>query len=206
VARPRPCHQPDGPLRRGKLERHSQAYRGYRGRRRGTQLRLPAWHEPNAAWDRPSARCPNTSRWWPAGASTYSRTCRCIVKLTPNVTSILRYPATRGARPAARTRCQLINTVNSVMGVDLDQISPDPHDRRPAGLARRLLRCGRQAHRTQHGGRDCARRPRRHGMPISGIGGVTTWRDAAEFIATGRGQRCRSARPPWSTASRSCRK
>jgi dihydropyrimidine dehydrogenase (NAD+) subunit PreA len=38
----------------------------------------------------------------------------------------------------------------------------------------------------QHGGRD---RPRRGdpGLPISGIGGITTWRDAAEFMALGAG-------------------
>ena len=29
--------------------------------------------------------------------------------------------------------------------------------------------------------------PRRAGLPISGIGGVTTWRDAAEFLALGAG-------------------
>ena len=32
-----------------------------------------------------------------------------------------------------------------------------------------------------------ARNPETHGLPISGIGGVTTWRDAAEFIALGAG-------------------
>ena len=30
-----------------------------------------------------------------------------------------------------------------------------------------------------------ARDPETHGLPISGIGGITTWRDAAEFIALG---------------------
>ncbi|MEO9628987.1 MAG: 4Fe-4S dicluster-binding protein, partial [Sulfitobacter sp.] len=32
-----------------------------------------------------------------------------------------------------------------------------------------------------------ARNPETHGLPISGIGGVTTWRDAAEFLALGAG-------------------
>jgi hypothetical protein len=32
-----------------------------------------------------------------------------------------------------------------------------------------------------------ARAPATAGMPISGIGGITTWRDAAEFIALGAG-------------------
>src|SRR3546814_20000452 len=29
--------------------------------------------------------------------------------------------------------------------------------------------------------------PETYGMPISGIGGITTWRDAAEFLAHGAG-------------------
>jgi dihydropyrimidine dehydrogenase (NAD+) subunit PreA len=34
---------------------------------------------------------------------------------------------------------------------------------------------------------EIARDPETYGLPISGIGGVTTWRDAAEFIALGCG-------------------
>ena len=40
---------------------------------------------------------------------------------------------------------------------------------------------------------EIARDPETAGLPISGIGGVSTWRDAAEFIALAT---CRSARPP----------
>jgi len=32
---------------------------------------------------------------------------------------------------------------------------------------------------------EIARNPETHGLPISGAGGVTTWRDAAEFITLG---------------------
>ena len=39
------------------------AGRGDRRRRRRAQFRLPARHVASAAWARPSARCPNTSRW-----------------------------------------------------------------------------------------------------------------------------------------------
>ncbi len=35
---------------------------------------------------------------------------------------------------------------------------------------------------------EIARDAETRGLPISGIGGVTTWRDAAEFLALGRGQ------------------
>ncbi len=34
---------------------------------------------------------------------------------------------------------------------------------------------------------EIARDPDTHGMPISGIGGITTWRDAAEFLSLGAG-------------------
>jgi dihydropyrimidine dehydrogenase (NAD+) subunit PreA len=34
---------------------------------------------------------------------------------------------------------------------------------------------------------EIARNPETHGLPISGIGGVTTWRDAAEFMVLGCG-------------------
>src|SRR3546814_2414547 len=34
---------------------------------------------------------------------------------------------------------------------------------------------------------EIARDPETYGMPISGIGGITTWRDAAEFLALGAG-------------------
>ncbi|KKL65784.1 hypothetical protein LCGC14_2151540, partial [marine sediment metagenome] len=34
---------------------------------------------------------------------------------------------------------------------------------------------------------EIARDPDTHGLPISGIGGITTWRDAAEFLALGSG-------------------
>jgi dihydropyrimidine dehydrogenase (NAD+) subunit PreA len=52
---------------------------------------------------------------------------------------------------------------------------------------------------------EIARDPQTAGLPISGIGGIGNWRDALDFIALGAGT-CRSAPPPWSTASRSCRK
>ena len=34
---------------------------------------------------------------------------------------------------------------------------------------------------------EIARDPETRGLPISGIGGITTWRDAAEFMALGAG-------------------
>jgi dihydropyrimidine dehydrogenase (NAD+) subunit PreA len=78
----------------------------------------------------------------------------------------------------------LINTINSITAVDLDTSRPSP--RSTARAPWRLLRPGGEAHRAEHGGRDRAR-PETRGLPISGIGGITTWRDAAEFMALGAG-------------------
>ena len=84
-----------------------------------------------------------------------------------------------------------INTINSITGVDLDTLTPRP-ERRTAIGARRLLRAGGEADRAAHGPAD--RGDPRCGLPISGIGGMSSWRDAAEFILLGCGNACRSAR------------
>jgi dihydropyrimidine dehydrogenase (NAD+) subunit PreA len=106
-----------------------------------------------------------------------------IVKLTPNITDI-RHPA-RAAKAGGADAVSLINTVNSVMGVDLRTMRMNPS-------------VGAQG---SHGGycgpavkpialamvAEIARDRATAGLPISGIGGITTWRDAAEFIALGAG-------------------
>ena len=51
-----------------------------------------------------------------------------IVKLTPNITDI-RHPA-RAAKKGGADAVSLINTINSIMGVDLDAMTPDAADRR----------------------------------------------------------------------------
>ena len=106
-----------------------------------------------------------------------------IVKLTPNVADI-RHPA-RAAKRGGADAVSLINGVNSIMGVDLDAMTPvDPIDGKGAsggmcGPAVKPIALAMVA--------EIARDPMTAGLPISGIGGVTTWRDAAEFIALGAG-------------------
>ena len=78
-----------------------------------------------------------------------------IVKLTPNVTNILG-PA-RAAKRGGADAVSLINTVSSIIAVDLDRMAPTPDGRRQ-GHAWRLLRAGGEADRAAHGGRDRARR------------------------------------------------
>jgi dihydropyrimidine dehydrogenase (NAD+) subunit PreA len=106
-----------------------------------------------------------------------------IVKLTPNVADI-RHPA-RAAQRGGADAVSLINAIASIMGVDLDAMTPvDPIDGKGAhggmcGPAVKPIALAMVA--------EIARDPMTAGLPISGIGGVTTWRDAAEFIALGAG-------------------
>ena len=79
----------------------------------------------------------------------------------------------------------LINTINSIMNIDLDHMTPD------------VVIDGKGTHGGMCGPAvkpialsmvsEIARDPACAGVPISAIGGITTWRDAAEFIALGAG-------------------
>ena len=107
----------------------------------------------------------------------------CIVKLTPNITNIL-YPAEAAKRGGADA-VSLINTINSITSVNLDTFTPEPTiDGWGAhggycGPAVKPIALNMVA--------EIARSANTAGLPISGIGGVTTWRDAAEFMALGAG-------------------
>jgi dihydropyrimidine dehydrogenase (NAD+) subunit PreA len=106
-----------------------------------------------------------------------------IVKLTPNITDI-RNPA-RAAKAGGADAVSLINTINSIVSVDLDIMAPNPTigDKGThggyCGPAVKPIALNMVA--------EIARDPQTHGLPISAIGGVTTWRDAAEFMALGAG-------------------
>ncbi|MEO6276314.1 NAD-dependent dihydropyrimidine dehydrogenase subunit PreA, partial [Roseateles sp.] len=106
-----------------------------------------------------------------------------IVKLTPNITDV-RFPA-RAAHAGGADAVSLINTINSVMGVDLDRMTMSPVT---DGLGSHGGYCGQAVKPIAlNMVAEIARDPATAGMPISGIGGITTWRDAAEFIAMGCG-------------------
>jgi dihydropyrimidine dehydrogenase (NAD+) subunit PreA len=106
-----------------------------------------------------------------------------IVKLTPNITDI-RYPA-RAAKAGGADAVSLINTVSSITSVNLDTMSPEPSiDGKGShggycGPAVKPIALNMVA--------EIARDAETRGLPISGIGGVTTWRDAAEFLVLGAG-------------------
>ena len=106
-----------------------------------------------------------------------------IVKLTPNITDI-RFPA-RAAHAGGADAVSLINTVSSITSVNLDTFSPEPSiDGKGShggycGPAVKPIALNMVA--------EIARDPETSGLPISGIGGVTAWKDAAEFMALGAG-------------------
>ena len=106
-----------------------------------------------------------------------------IVKLTPNITDI-RQPA-EAAHAGGADAVSLINTINSITSVDLDLFAPEPTiDGKGAhggycGPAVKPIALNMVA--------EIARNPVTKDLPISGIGGITTWRDAAEFMTLGAG-------------------
>ncbi len=103
-----------------------------------------------------------------------------IAKLTPNITDITDpgMAAQRGGADAV----SLINTIQSLIGVDLDRLVPLP---RVEGASSHGGYCGpavRPIALRMVG--QLARDPE-FTLPISGIGGISNWRDAAEFLALG---------------------
>jgi len=106
-----------------------------------------------------------------------------IVKLTPNITDV-RLPAA-AARRGGADAVSLINTINSIISVNLDSMSPEPSI---DGKGSHGGYCGPAVKPIAMSMvSEIARAPETAGMPISGIGGVTTWRDAAEYITLGCG-------------------
>lgn len=118
------------------------------------------------------------TRW----VKTHSR-MPCIVKLTPNISDI-RKPAEAAKRGGADA-VSLINTINSITSVDLDDFAPEP---KIDGKGTHGGYCGPAVKPIAlNMVAEIARSPETYGLPISGIGGVTTWRDAAEFLTLGAG-------------------
>jgi dihydropyrimidine dehydrogenase (NAD+) subunit PreA len=118
------------------------------------------------------------ARW----CKTYTR-LPVIVKLTPNITDI-RYPA-RAAKKGGADAVSLINTINSVMGVNLETMTMLPSVGKTGshggycGTAVKPIALNMVA--------EIARDAQTAGMPISGIGGINNWHDAAEYITLGCG-------------------
>ncbi|HTX18372.1 MAG TPA: NAD-dependent dihydropyrimidine dehydrogenase subunit PreA [Bacteroidota bacterium] len=114
------------------------------------------------------------------GWVTEVSTIPVLVKLTPNISDI-RFPG-RAAKKGGASGISLINTLNTIMGIDLDTFELNPSVGGKGG----------------HGGyAGPAVKPIALNMlsqiacdpeialPISGMGGISNWRDALEFILLG---------------------
>src|SRR6266566_823701 len=105
-----------------------------------------------------------------------------LVKLTPNISDI-RVMA-RAAKRGGATGISAINTINSITGIDLDSLTVRPN---VGGYSSHGGYCGPAVkpialNMVQQIGSDPLVQ-----LPVSGIGGVSGWRDAAEFILLGCG-------------------
>ena len=124
---------------------------------------VPEYIQQAAAWCKKFARVP------------------VIVKLTPNITNIL--PAARAAKDGGADAVSLINTLNSIMRVDYDTLTIYPAT---DGKGSHGGYCGPAVKPIAlHMVAEIARSRETRGLPISGIGGITDWRDAVDFLALG---------------------
>jgi len=104
-----------------------------------------------------------------------------IVKLTPNVTNIL--PPAMAAQAGGADAVSLINTINSIMRVDYDTLTMFPTT---DGMGTHGGYCGQAVKPIAlNMVAEIARNAATRALPISGIGGVTDWRDAVDFLALG---------------------
>jgi dihydropyrimidine dehydrogenase (NAD+) subunit PreA len=122
--------------------------------------------------------CQQITRWVMDAASI-----PVIVKLTPNVTNIA--ASARAAVAAGANALSLINTLNSITGVDLESFEIVPNIGGKGGhggyagpavkpIALNML--------SSLGTDEIVSDSK---LPISGMGGISTWRDAAEFLLLG---------------------
>jgi len=104
-----------------------------------------------------------------------------IVKLTPNITHIV--PPAKAAMDGGADGVSLINTLNSIMRVDYDTLTMYPTT---DGMGTHGGYCGEAVKPIAlNMVAEIARTQATSQLPISGIGGVTDWRDAVDFLALG---------------------
>lgn len=103
-----------------------------------------------------------------------------IVKLTPNITDVT--AAARAAKRGGANAISLINTINSITNVNLDTYASEPTVR---GMSSHGGYCGPAVKPIALNMVQSCAADTEVGLPISGIGGIAGWRDAAEFMALG---------------------
>lgn len=103
-----------------------------------------------------------------------------IVKLTPNITDIT--VTAEAAAEGGADAISMINTINSLAAVDIDTWDTVPH---VGGKGAHGGYCGPAVKPIAlHMVGECARNPRIN-IPISGIGGISNWQNAVEFMLMG---------------------
>jgi dihydropyrimidine dehydrogenase (NAD+) subunit PreA len=105
-----------------------------------------------------------------------------IIKLTPNISDI-RMPA-RAAKQAGADALSAINTINSITGIDLDTLEPRPN---VDGKSSHGGYCGPAVKPIALNMVQQVMSDPQAALPMSGIGGIASWQDAAEFILLGAG-------------------
>jgi dihydropyrimidine dehydrogenase (NAD+) subunit PreA len=105
-----------------------------------------------------------------------------MVKLTPNVSDVaaIGRAAVRGGADAL----SLINTINSIMGVDLDTLAPKPA---VGGSGSHGGYCGPAVKPIALNMVAAVAADQEIKVAISGIGGIQAWQDAVEFLLLGAG-------------------
>lgn len=103
-----------------------------------------------------------------------------IVKLTPNITDIT--ATAEAAVQGGADAISMINTINSLAGVDIHNWNTIPH---VAGKGAHGGYCGPAVKPIAlHMVGECARNARIN-IPISGIGGISNWENVIEFMLMG---------------------
>jgi dihydropyrimidine dehydrogenase (NAD+) subunit PreA len=103
-----------------------------------------------------------------------------MVKLTPNVTDVRTIG--RAAKRGGADALSLINTINSIVGVDLNTFAPKPQVR---GLGSHGGYCGPAVKPIALNMVSQIASDPDIRLPISGIGGIQAWQDAVEHLLLG---------------------
>jgi dihydropyrimidine dehydrogenase (NAD+) subunit PreA len=118
---------------------------------------------------------------WVAKAATIP----VIVKLTPNITNIAL--SARAALAGGADALSLINTLNSIVAVDLNTFEITPSIGGKGGHGGYAGPAVKPIALNMLAALGTDEQVSQSGKPISGMGGISTWQDAAEFLLLGAG-------------------
>jgi dihydropyrimidine dehydrogenase (NAD+) subunit PreA len=122
--------------------------------------------------------CERITRWVMEAA-----TIPVIMKLTPNITNIV-LPARAGVAAGANA-LSLINTINSIVGVDLNTLELTPSIGGKGGHGGYAGPAVKPIALNMLAALGTDEVVAKSGIPISGMGGIANWQDAAQFLLLG---------------------